>query len=395
MGGAFLHKKSLLDRFKDDYAMTDPIKARRAERSWGNPIVRHKREKGIQDWAKSFAGKRHYRKLMRFNAMRSEAYTEKTAWAYLEELEKLEGEDSRMEATEKVLRAVGCEPGTEGRWYGKDGDEVDIIDVLDNTEWAFAQKVCGQLQESKKSEGSYRVKIGWKNAYDQDCDLNLIVSAPDEDIAGERGIAYVNGHIPHPRDRHVVSVRPYVEEGKESKKSEGRFTEIKAAIKANDFAKARAICDKQQGSVANVVLASVNTYQQMEETTGIKKAQKIAKIQQAHEEATQLEMPTLQMNLPIIATIVTLGTLTALFGTVLGMIGSFQALAQGGGGDSLALSMGISEALVNTASGIATSWVAVVAYNTYTNKIDKLTYALDEVGYTIAQTYDSNHADEA
>ena len=106
-------------------------------------------------------------------------------------------------------------------------------------------------------------------------------------------------------------------------------------------------------------------------------------------------MPTLQMNLPIIATIVTLGTLTALFGTVLGMIGSFQALAQGGGGDSLALSMGISESLVNTASGIATSWVAVVAYNTYTNKIDKLTYALDEVGYTIAQTYDSNHADEA
>lgn len=172
-------------------------------------------------------------------------------------------------------------------------------------------------------------------------------------------------------------------------------TEIKAAVKANDFAKARAICDKQQGSVANVVLASVNTYQQMEETPGIKKAQKIAKIQQAHEEATQLEMPTLQMNLPIIATIVTLGTLTALFGTVLGMIGAFQALAAGGGGDSLQLSQGISEALVNTASGIATSWVAVVAYNTYTNKIDKLTYALDEVGYTIAQTYDSNHADEA
>ena len=77
------------------------------------------------------------------------------------------------------------------------------------------------------------------------------------------------------------------------------------------------------------------------------------------------------------------------------MIGSFQALAAGGGGDSMALSLGISEALVNTASGIATSWVAVVAYNTYTNKIDKLTYALDEVGYTIAQTYEANHTEEA
>ena len=145
--------------------------------------------------------------------------------------------------------------------------------------------------------------------------------------------------------------------------------QVKAAVKANDFDKARELCNKQQGSVANVVLASVNAYCEMEATSGIKKAQKVAKIQQAHEEATQLEMPTLQMNLPIIATIVTLGTLTALFGTVLGMIGSFQALAAGGGGDSMALSLGISEALVNTASGIATSWVAVVAYNTYTTRL--------------------------
>ena len=167
--------------------------------------------------------------------------------------------------------------------------------------------------------------------------------------------------------------------------------EVKAAVKANDFAKARALCDKQQGSVANVVLASVNTYSEMENTTGVKKSQKVAKIQQAHEEATQLEMPTLQMNLPIVATIVTLGTLTALFGTVLGMINSFQALSAGGGADSMALSAGISEALVNTASGILTSWFAVVIYNFFTNKIDKLTYALDEVGYTIAATYDVNH----
>jgi biopolymer transport protein ExbB len=97
------------------------------------------------------------------------------------------------------------------------------------------------------------------------------------------------------------------------------------------------------------------------------------------------------MNMPILATIVTLGTLTALFGTVVGMIRSFAALASGGGGDSLQLSQGISEALVNTASGILTSWVATVVYNFFSNKIDKLTYALDEIGFTIAATYDSTH----
>ncbi len=175
-----------------------------------------------------------------------------------------------------------------------------------------------------------------------------------------------------------------------------KFVEsIKAALNANDFNKAKDLCNKQKGTVANVVYASLNAYDEMQNTKGIMKAQKVAKIQQAHEEATQLEMPTLTMNMPILATMVTLGTLTGLFGTVVGMIRSFSALSAGGGADSAALSQGISEALINTAFGIFTSWAAVVSYNFFTNKVDKLTYALDEVGYSIAQTYEANHTDEA
>ena len=170
---------------------------------------------------------------------------------------------------------------------------------------------------------------------------------------------------------------------------------IKAALNSNDFAKAQQLCDQQRGSVANVVSASLRAYKEMESTAGIKKAQKVAKIQQAHEEASQLEMPTLTMNLPIVATLVTLGTLTGLLGTVVGMIKSFSALSAGGGADSAKLSAGISEALINTAFGIATSWFAVVSYNYFTNKVDKLTFALDEVGYSIAQTYEATHAEEA
>ena len=171
-----------------------------------------------------------------------------------------------------------------------------------------------------------------------------------------------------------------------------KFTaQVKELIKAQKFDEAKALCNKMQGTVGNVVLSTISMYQTVEGDDTLKKAAKIAKIQQAHEEAVQLEMPTLQMNMAMVATIVSLGTLTALFGTVLGMIGSFQALSAGGGADSMALSAGISEALVNTASGILTSWVATVVYNFFSNKIDKLTYALDEIGYTIAATYDSNH----
>ena len=168
--------------------------------------------------------------------------------------------------------------------------------------------------------------------------------------------------------------------------------EIKEALKKNDMAAAQALCDKQRGSVANVVVATLEKYKEMEEKTVLTKEQTILSIQKELEEATALEMPMMQENLPIIGSIVTLGTLTGLFGTVLGMIKSFSAVASGdGGADSSALSTGISEALVNTASGIATGALAVIAYNYYTNKIDRLTFSLDEVGFTIVETFSATH----
>ena len=96
----------------------------------------------------------------------------------------------------------------------------------------------------------------------------------------------------------------------------------------------------------------------------------------------------MQENLPIVGSIVTLGTLTGLLGTVVGMIKSFSAMGSGeGGAVSSVLSVGFSEALVNTASGIATGALAVIAYNFFTNKIDKLTFAIDELGFTIVETF--------
>lgn len=167
--------------------------------------------------------------------------------------------------------------------------------------------------------------------------------------------------------------------------------QIKDALAKNDLQGAEALCDKQRGSVANVVGATLRKYHEMENTADMSKDQKVLAIQKELEEATALELPMMQQNLPIIATITTLGTLMGLLGTVVGMIKSFAALGAGGGTDSVALSTGISEALVNTAFGILTGALAVISYNYYTNKIDKLTYSLDEVGFSIVQTFAATH----
>ena len=137
--------------------------------------------------------------------------------------------------------------------------------------------------------------------------------------------------------------------------------------------------------------STLRKYEEMEKNTSLPKEQKLLAIQKELEEATALEMPMMQQNLPIIATITTLGTLMGLLGTVIGMIRSFAALSAGGGADSMALSQGISEALINTAFGILTGALAVISYNYYTNKIDKLTYGLDEVGFSIVQTFAATH----
>jgi biopolymer transport protein ExbB len=76
-----------------------------------------------------------------------------------------------------------------------------------------------------------------------------------------------------------------------------------------------------------------------------------------------------------------------LLGTVLGMIKAFAALATAGAPDAVALANGISEALINTALGIGTSALAIILYNYFTNRIDSLTYNIDEAGYSIVQTF--------
>lgn len=167
--------------------------------------------------------------------------------------------------------------------------------------------------------------------------------------------------------------------------------QIKDALNKGDMEKAQELCDKQRGSVANVVSSTLRKYREMEQNNELAKDQKILAIQKELEEATALELPMMQQNLPIIATITTLGTLMGLLGTVIGMIRSFAALSAGGGTDSVALSTGISEALINTAFGILTGALAVISYNYYTNKIDKLTYSLDEVGFSIVQTFAATH----
>jgi biopolymer transport protein ExbB len=166
---------------------------------------------------------------------------------------------------------------------------------------------------------------------------------------------------------------------------------IRTLLDKNQIEEAIKECDKQKGSVGNVIKAGLLKYRQLTTETGLDKEQKLAALQKEVEEATTLELPMLQKNLTIIATLAGASTLLALLGTVIGMIKAFAALGTSGSPDSAALATGISEALINTALGIGTSAIATISYAYLNSRVDDLTYSIDEIGMSIQQNFAAHY----
>jgi biopolymer transport protein ExbB len=164
---------------------------------------------------------------------------------------------------------------------------------------------------------------------------------------------------------------------------------LQGLLNNNQIDQAIAACDKQKGSIGNVMKAGLTKYKELQKDTTLDKDQKLVSLQKEFEEATALELPMLSRNLVILSTIASISVLIGLIGTVLGMIRAFAALAQAGAPDALALATGISEALINTAFGITGSTLAIIFYNYFSTKIDAMTYKIDEAGFSLTQTFAS------
>jgi len=96
------------------------------------------------------------------------------------------------------------------------------------------------------------------------------------------------------------------------------------------------------------------------------------------DEAIQLIAPQLDRRLWVLDTIVTLAPLLGLFGTILGMFKAFHVLAAPGHAPT-AVTGGVADALVATASGLFIAMVGLLAFNAYNNQIRVILHQLDSV----------------
>ncbi len=95
--------------------------------------------------------------------------------------------------------------------------------------------------------------------------------------------------------------------------------------------------------------------------------------QRAMRVAYSREEEKLEKHLPILATIGSVSVYVGLFGTVIGIMNTFLAIASQAQASILVLAPGIAEALLATAIGLFAAIPAVVAYNRYSATLDHVT----------------------
>lgn len=187
----------------------------------------------------------------------------------------------------------------------------------------------------------------------------------------------------------MMDVTFVIERSLTLRKARGRRSQVQflkeamEAIRKNEVERAVTLCENQRGTMANVLRAGLERFLVVSKEN-LTSDRQVAEIRRAFDEANALETPLLERNLIALQTIATIATLVGLFGTTLGMIRAFQAMAATGGApDAIQLALGISEALINTAGGLAAAIIGIVAYNYFINKVDQFSYAIDEVSQEV------------
>jgi len=97
------------------------------------------------------------------------------------------------------------------------------------------------------------------------------------------------------------------------------------------------------------------------------------------EAAAMHEIEKMKNGLSVLDTIITLAPLLGILGTVSGIIISFDLLGEAGIEDPKAVTGGIAQALITTATGLAIAIVALIPYNALTRKVDKVTRYLEQL----------------
>jgi biopolymer transport protein ExbB len=140
-------------------------------------------------------------------------------------------------------------------------------------------------------------------------------------------------------------------------KSQQAVQNMLGLVEAGEFDKAIKLGKDSQHPIARVLVAGL--------------AHRNPAPAKAMEAAAQGQIPVLKSRLGALDTIITLAPLLGLLGTVVGMMGSFDIMSEAGMGQPHAITGGVAEALIATATGLLIAILTLIPYNYFNSRVEK------------------------
>ena len=147
---------------------------------------------------------------------------------------------------------------------------------------------------------------------------------------------------------------------------------IHALIDRGEFVRAEEYAASRPGPLNNILLPALQSRAESREF-----------IREVVRDAGRQEVPDLERYLGILGTVASISPLLGLLGTVLGMIQVFSIISLQGVGQANALSGGISEAMITTATGLAIAIPALAGYNYYVGKAEGMVLEMERLVLTM------------
>jgi len=155
---------------------------------------------------------------------------------------------------------------------------------------------------------------------------------------------------------------------------------VRTVLKRENVVEAISICDATPGPVARLVKAAI-----------VNRDKGRDRIREAVEEAGLVEVPRLEEKLNLLATIAQIAPLLGLFGTIIGFMDVFKVIGKEGLYSNIELlSLGIWQALICAAAGIAVAIPAHAGYNYLVSRVNKIVLDMERAAAEIVNIVTEN-----
>ena len=150
------------------------------------------------------------------------------------------------------------------------------------------------------------------------------------------------------------------------------FQEVSEALETEGNEAALSLCEKTRGPVAAIFYAGL-----------ARRHRGVSEVEKAIQSAGPLEMAFLEKNMIWLNTVITIAPMIGFTGTVVGMIGAFDAIKAANDISPAVVAGGISQALLTTAFGLIVAMIVQTFQNLFVNRIDKLILDMEEHSFQL------------